>query len=72
MASGGYVIATDRQRNEIVVLDSSGRKLLTSGSYGSGPDKLNSPVGMALRIDGTLFVCDAGNNRITYYDVIPQ
>jgi tripartite motif-containing protein 71 len=72
MSSGGYIIATDRQRNEIVVLDSSGRKLLTSGSYGSGPGNLNSPVGMALRIDGTLFVCDAGNNRITYYDVIPQ
>lgn len=68
----GYIVASDSRRNEVAIFDRSGRKLLMAGSYGSGPYNLDAPSGVALRSDGTLFVCDSGNNRITYYELIPD
>lgn len=70
VATENYLIATDSRRNELVLFDHQGNRLLAVGSHGSGPYNLNSPTGIALRFDGKLFVCDSGNNRIVYYEII--
>lgn len=66
---GREIVATDRVRNEIVLFDRSGTRVVTFGSIGSGPTNLNAPTGLALRADGKLFVCDTGNNRIMIYEL---
>lgn len=62
------IIATDKERHEIVVMGMDGTRLISAGSFGTGPANLSAPTGLALRSDNRLFVCDTGNNRIVIYE----
>ncbi len=66
---GGMIIATDKERHEIVVFDLNGKRLMAAGSYGSGALNLSGPTGLAMRSDNLLYVCDTGNNRIVIYEL---
>jgi DNA-binding beta-propeller fold protein YncE len=40
----------------------------TWGSEGSGPGQFNQPKGLALDLDGNVYVADSGNDRIQMFD----
>jgi DNA-binding beta-propeller fold protein YncE len=42
--------------------------ILKWGSLGSGPGEFNSPRGIAVASNGTLYVVDTNNNRIQHFD----
>ena len=65
----GMIIATDKERHEIVVYDMNGERMMATGSFGSGTLSLNGPTGLAMRSDNLLYVCDTGNNRIVIYEL---
>ena len=65
----GMIIATDKERHEIIVFDLDGNRLMQSGTFGSGPVNFSGPTGLALRSDNRLYVCDTGNNRIVIYEL---
>lgn len=44
-------------------------QLETIGSEGSGPGQLASPRGAILGPDGTMYIADTGNNRVSVWDV---
>ena len=69
MVRAGTIIATDKERHEIVMYDMKGERLMATGSFGSGTLSLNGPTGLAMRSDNLLYVCDTGNNRIVIYEL---
>lgn len=69
LVRAGMIIATDKERHEIVVYDLKGSRLMAVGSFGSGALSLSGPTGLAMRSDNLLYVCDTGNNRIVIYEL---
>ncbi|MGB5106643.1 MAG: NHL repeat-containing protein [Candidatus Zixiibacteriota bacterium] len=65
----GMIIATDKERHEIVIFDLDGNRLMQTGTIGTGAVNFNGPTGLALRNDNRLYVCDTGNNRIVIYEL---
>lgn len=63
------LIATDKERNELVVLGRDGSVIAATGSSGGGGLNFANPTGLAVRADGKIFVCDTGNNRIVIYEI---
>ena len=61
-----YVADTDGHR--IVVLDQSGKTVLSWGMKGSKPGQFKSPSGIAIDGEGRVFVADTGNNRVQVFD----
>lgn len=70
-----HVYHCDTLRNGIFTVGfggNDGPRALTTGSVGAGgfadgpigQAKFNKPTAMAIAADGTIYVCDAGNNRI--------
>ena len=39
----------------------------TANDAGLGPDRLNSPRGCGIMTDGTVAICDQGNNRVVFF-----
>lgn len=69
IVGNGYIMATGQRRNQILFFSLDGSRLPTKGGEEAGS---TSPSGMVVSPDGRLFVCDTGNNRITYYEIIPD
>lgn len=67
-------IAVDSERNRvyvantsahnIVVFDMQGQHLMTWGAKGNGRDQFHDPIGMAVGLQGNLYIADTGNRRI--------
>jgi DNA-binding beta-propeller fold protein YncE len=66
-APGGGWFVTDRQHDCVFQLDESGRVAKVWGGRGHGPDRLNTPLGLAFA-NGRLHVADRDNDRIQVYD----
>lgn len=66
--SGSQIIATDKERNEIVVYDLEGNRILQTGSFGTGKLNFSGPTGITLGGNNRIYVCDTGNNRIVIYE----
>jgi sugar lactone lactonase YvrE len=60
-----YVVDTGNERVQLFTRD--GAFVDAWGGYGSGPDQLIEPVGIALGPDGNVYVADSGNARISIY-----
>lgn len=67
-----YFIATDLQRNELMVIDGTGRQIVTVGRQGEGAYHFDNPRGIAVRPDGRIYVADTGNDRIVYYELAAE
>lgn len=71
LASDGTVFVSDRDNDRVqkIAFDGSGNPNLAitvagGNGRGSDPDELNSPHGIALDSEGSLYIADAGNHRI--------
>jgi sugar lactone lactonase YvrE len=60
-----YVVDTGNERVQLFTRD--GTFVDAWGGYGSGPDQLIEPVGIALGPDGNVYVADSGNARISIF-----
>jgi DNA-binding beta-propeller fold protein YncE len=65
--SDDAVYVTDTGNERVQVFTRDGRFVDAWGGYGSDPDQLIEPVGIALGPDGNLYVADSGNARISIF-----
>ena len=60
----GEVVVSDRRRNCVSVFSTSGIKLRSFGTCGSGHGQFNEPYGVAVDCEGNILVTDFNNHRI--------
>ena len=60
----GQVVVVEHGRNCVSIFNSTGEKIRSFGSGGSGHGQFNLPYGVAIDDDGNILVADGGNNRI--------
>ncbi|HET9593726.1 MAG TPA: hypothetical protein VFP17_12515 [Solirubrobacterales bacterium] len=64
--SHGYVLVVQQTAGRVTVLDSDQPSATPIASFGEG--ELSSPTGIAIdQTDGSIYISDAGNNRIVRY-----
>ncbi len=63
----GRVLATDTVLHRVLVFDAAGGELPGFGVPGTGPGELLNPTDVAVHPDGTIWVADTGNNRISFF-----
>lgn len=64
----GNIWITDTGNARVVKYDPSGVPLGTVGGRGAGAGQFDEPVGIALAPNGEIYVADAWNNRIEWFD----
>ncbi len=65
----GSIYVTDGYgNNRIVRLDSQGSFINAWGSKGAGPGEFDTPHGIAVDGNGTVYVADRGNSRVQVFD----
>ena len=62
-----YMFVADRGGNQVVVFTTDGNFVMATGTYGTANGQFNNPSGVAVDIDGYLYVCDFGNSRIQVF-----
>ncbi len=62
------VYVADTEAHRIVVLDQSGRTVMSWGLKGNKPGQFKYPAGIAIDEQGLIYVADTGNNRIQVFD----
>lgn len=62
------VYITDPERYRVIVFSSSGTPLAAFGQYGPEEDAFGLPVGIVSSADGSVWIADAGNNRLAKFD----
>ncbi len=60
----GKIMVAEYDRHCISIFSSSGEKLRSFGSRGSGQGQFNAPCGLALDGEGNILVVDSNNHRI--------
>ena len=63
------VYITDPERYRVIVFSSSGTPLASFGRYGPEEDAFGLPNGIVSEAGGTIWVADAGNNRLAKFDI---
>ena len=61
------VYVAERKKHCVTVFDPNGHCLTRFGSKGSGPEQFNSPSGIFIDQQGTVYVSDSGNNRVLIF-----
>ena len=66
----GEVLVTDRNNRRVVswrLSDGGALRLLCGGVHGSGPGQRSRPMGVVASGDGSLWVADRGNHRLSLF-----
>jgi DNA-binding beta-propeller fold protein YncE len=58
------VFITDPEGFRVIEYDPDGNILQTWGDFGDGPANFSLPAGVAVDVEGHIWVTDAGNNRV--------
>jgi DNA-binding beta-propeller fold protein YncE len=66
--AGDRIYIADSDAHRVIVLDQSGKAVLTWGSKGDQNDQFKRPSGIAVDEQGNVYVVDAGNGRIQVFD----
>jgi DNA-binding beta-propeller fold protein YncE len=66
--SRGDVYILDVKNSVIHKYNSSGKKLLTFGRYGSGPGEMDAPSDMIADRENNILIADKGNHRVVKFD----
>jgi hypothetical protein len=64
----GNIYVYERQALELRVFGPNGEHVRTVGREGGGPGEFKQVIGMDWAADGTLWIVDPGNNRISVFD----
>ena len=64
----GEVFVTDTGNKRVQVFSSDGTFLREFGGWGTGPGKLDEPVGISVSEDGLVAVADTWNRRVQVFD----
>ena len=67
-ADGEYLLVSEFGNHRISVFKPSFEFVKYIGSFGDKEKQLNHPVGLYCDVNGTIFVGDPGNNRITIFN----
>ena len=65
--AGGLVLVADTQNNRIQVFHLDGTFVSQFGTAGTAPGQILRPSGLAVATDGTIFVSELSNNRISHF-----
>ncbi|MBN1880220.1 glycosyltransferase family 39 protein [bacterium] len=65
--SKGRIFVTSPHNNKIVAYTPEGVMYSRFGAYGSGPEQMNTPTGIAIADDDKIFISDSMNHRIVVY-----
>jgi tripartite motif-containing protein 2/3/tripartite motif-containing protein 71 len=63
----GGLVAVSSERHCVVLFNSSGEKVQSFGSRGSGPGQFHHPRGVAVDAEGNILVTDTMNNRVQMF-----
>ncbi len=66
---GGRVLVSDPEGYRVLEFNTQGEFVRYWGDYGDGPEGLNLPGGLAVGLEGELWVADAGNHRILRFSL---
>jgi DNA-binding beta-propeller fold protein YncE len=69
MNSHGEIIVVEYMQHCVSIFDSSGRKIKSFGTKGSGSGQFDYPCGVALDKDDNIFVTDGRNDRIQKFSL---
>jgi DNA-binding beta-propeller fold protein YncE len=67
-AAKGRVVVSDTGNHRVSVFDADLKPLATSGKKGTGPQEMDSPVGIAAGPGGEFYVADVINRRLQVLD----
>lgn len=67
-AAGERLYIADTEANRVIVLDQTGKIVLSWGMKGNKPGQFKRPAGIAVDEQGRIFVSDTDNNRIQVFD----
>jgi len=67
-AENGDLVILEQDRQEVLMLDASGRLLRTIGQYGEVPQPLVSPNRLEISEKGVIAITDPGNRSIFLFD----
>ena len=62
-----HIFVADRGGNQVVVMTTAGEFVMATGSYGTASGQFQNPSGVAMDLDGYLYVCDYGNSRLQVF-----
>ncbi len=66
--AGDRIFIADTEAHRVVVLDQSGKTVLSWGSKGDAQGQFKYPSGIAVDEQGKVYVVDGGNGRIQIFD----
>ena len=58
---------SELQNNRVSIFTTDGEFVKSFGSKGHGPVQFDDPREICLDKNGTMYVCDAGNNRVQIF-----
>ena len=72
ISSSGDMYLADVENDRILKIDAFERPERSFGDIGYGRGRLRTPASLAVDGKSTVFVCDAGNDRVAIYDIFGE
>jgi DNA-binding beta-propeller fold protein YncE len=70
--AGRRVVVTDPENYRVLVFDDQGTFVAAFGQYGTEPDAMMLPTGIALDGQGQIVVADADGHRIMVFPAVSE
>ena len=68
--SAGQILATDPESFRVLIFSAVGEPLFVIGNYGTEENSFGMPNGITIDTAGSVWIADAGNNRLVRFSNI--